>query len=418
MMDAATTAEAGSVPLSLTHYVSLSGFGGVEQQFAAFVRRAAERQALDQSVVACSRRIHTLHREALAGVGHWRYEKKVCGFKLPQRPAQLRRVRYRWLARTLQPDVALLWNRLGEQARVLDVLGPRRCLYWEHGSAWLAGGVEAKRAVLDRLPAVICNSRAARRMLELHWQYRGVVRVCPNGMRSPQLAAAPRRRAADAPVRLGTASRLVPVKATCLAIHTLAALVERGVDAWLDIAGDGPLRGDLAALADALGVASRLRFRGVVADMAAFYEQIDLLLHPALREPFGVVAAEAAAAGCPVVCSAVDGLPEAVAHGHGGYCVPVTAGLERFRALGGSTDGLPPVVYDPVTDRIVTPRICEPAALADAVMRVIADPDRYARMSAAAIAHVRTAFDFDAHVDDVLAAASEYAATGTLAPAA
>ena len=127
---------------------------------------------------------------------------------------------------------------------------------------------------------------------------------------------------------------------------------------------------------------------------------------------------EANAYGCPVVVAAVDGLVEVITHDVTGLCVAPSLPLADYPSLGGHDDDLPPVVYDPVTDRIVTPRICEPAALADAVMRVIADPDRYARMSAAAIAHVRTAFDFDAHVDDVLAAASEYAATGTLAPAA
>lgn len=417
-MEAATTAEAGSVPLSLTHYVSLSGFGGVEQQFATFVRRAAARADLHQAIVVCSLGTHALHRETLTRVNDWHYEKKCCGLKLPQHPRAARRARYRWLGRRLRPDVALLWNRLGEQWRVLDALGNRRCLYWEHGSAWLAGDETAKQTVLDRLPAVICNSQAARRMLELRWQYRGIVRVCPNGMRSTRFAEGPRRRPADAPLRLGVASRLVPIKATCLAVHALAALVDRGIDVRLEIAGDGPLRDDVIALARGLGVAHRLDMPGVVADMSDFYARIDVLVHPALREPFGVVAAEAAAAGCPVVCTAVDGLPEVVVHGRTGFCVPPTGDLARYRALGGDTCGLPPVVYDPVTDRIVTPRICEPAALADAVMRVIADPDRYARMSAAAIAHVRTAFDFDAHVDDVLAAAREYAATGTLAPAA
>lgn len=410
--------EAGTAPLSLAHYVSLSGFGGVEQQFATFVRRAAPRPCLKQAVVACSPNIHPLHRDTLARAGDWHYEKKCCGLKLPQRPRRVRRARYHWLGRRLRPDVALLWNRLGEQWRVLDVLGHRRCLYWEHGSAWLAGDETAKRTVLDRLPAVICNSQAARRMLELRWQYRGIVRVCPNGMRSTRFAAQQRRRPADAPLRLGVASRLVPIKATCLAVHALAALVDRGVDVWLEIAGDGPLRDDVVALARALGVAHRLEMPGVVADMSDFYARIDVLVHPALREPFGVVAAEAAAAGCPVVCTAVDGLPEVVIHGRTGICVPPTGDLDRYRALGGDTRGLPPVVYDPVADRIVTPRICEPTALAEAVMRVVSDPERYAWMSAAAIAHVRAAFDFDDHVSDVLAAAREYAATGTLAPTA
>lgn len=402
--------------LSLTHYVSLSGFGGVEQQFAEFVTRAAGLRGVHQSVVACSRNVHPHHRDALASVDDWRYEKKIAGIKLGHQPAFLRRGRYRWLKRRLAPDAALLWNRLGQQQRVLDTLGVRRCLYWEHGSAWLAGEEAAKAAVVARLPAVICNSYAAKRMLELQWGYQGTARVCLNGMRSPGAVGTPRTLSPDQPLRLGTACRLVPVKATCLALHAVAALRARGIDVTLEVAGDGPLRAGLAALAQRLEIADRVFFLGVVRDMPRFFRSIDMLVHPALREPFGVVAAEAAAMGCPVVCTAVDGLPEVVAHEQTGLCVPATGDLARYRALGGETTGLPPAVYNPASDSVGPPRVCEPRALADAVISIAADPERFRRFSAAAIARVADHFDFDRHVATVLDAVREYAATGTLEP--
>lgn len=400
--------------LKLTHYVSLSGFGGVEQQFASFAARAARRHGARQSVVACSTRIHAHHRKLLPNFDDWRYEKKLFGIKLGQHPAALRRSRYRWLGRHLEPDVALLWNRLDQQPRVLDALGPRRCLYWEHGSAWLAGDDAAKADVLSRLPAVLCNSQAARRMLELRWGYEGVVRVCLNGMRSRHVVQDFKHLPRDRPLQLGVASRLVPVKATCLALHTLAELHQRGVDARLSIAGDGPERESLTGLAQRLGVSAQVDFLGVVEDMPMFFSEIDLLLHPALREPFGVVAAEAGAMGCPVVCTAVDGLPEVVADRVTGVCVAPTADLARYQELGGVTGGLPPAVYAPARDAVETPRVCEPAALAEGVISVIEDAERFSGMSHAAIDHVAQCFDFDAHVDDVMAAVREYHATGTL----
>ncbi|MES1926318.1 glycosyltransferase family 4 protein [Salinisphaera sp. T31B1] len=400
--------------LALTHYVSLKGFGGVEQQFRAFAAHAARRDDLTQNVVVSSRSVHPHHRSLLSDMSGWHYEKAVLRLSIPHRPAALRRWRYRWVARHPRADVALLWNRLGQQARVLDAVGVRRCLYWEHGSAWLAGESREKASVLERLPAVICNSHAARRMLELHWGYTGTVRVCLNGMRSAGRPGVARIRRFDRPLRLGVACRLVPIKATCLALHTLAILRERGRDVRLSIAGDGPLRASLSALASALGVADHVEFKGVVRDMPAFFAEIDVLLHPALREPFGVVAAEAGAAGCPVVCTAVDGLPEVVADGKTGRCVPASGDLARYRELGGSTGGLPPVVYVPGSDRVEAPRICEPADLAEAVATVVDDADGYARMSQAAIDRVASRFDFDHHVDRVLAAAAEYAETGTL----
>ncbi len=400
--------------LKLAHYVSLSGFGGVEQQFAQFAARAAALDPVQQSVVACSGTIHAHHQETLQRVVYRGREKYVRGLKLPHRPAALRSARYRWLAQRIEPDVALLWNRLGQQNRVLDALSVRRCLYWEHGSAWLAGEAHDKERALARMPAVLCNSQAARRMLQLRWGYEGVTRVCLNGMRAATAARAPKTLASGAPLRLGVASRLVPIKATCLALHTLADLHARELHVVLDIAGDGPERKALETLAKQLGVSQSVRFLGVVQDMSAFYSRVDVLLHPALREPFGVVAAEAGAQGVPVICTAVDGLPEVVEHDRTGFCVPAEADLKRYRELGGRVEGLPEYVYVPAIDSIGSPRICEPEALADAVQALIQEPRRYSLMSKNAMARVTKRFDFDAHVRDVLAAAREYAATGTL----
>lgn len=404
------------MPLSIAHYVSLSGFGGVEQQFAQFAATAAQRSNLHQMVVACSRRIHPHHKMTLSRLQFMGREKCMAGFSVPRRPPAFRRARYRWLARRMAPDVALLWNRLGQQNRVLDALGARRCLYWEHGSAWLAGEETEKRCALKRLPAAICNSHAARRMLQLRWGYEGATRICLNGLRPNAVATDVQSKTlpADRPLHIGVASRLVPIKATCIAIHALAAVRNRGIDARLRVAGDGPERSSLRHLVRELGLDDAVAFEGVMQDMGAFYANVDVLLHPALREPFGVVAAEAGAHGCPVVCTAVDGLPEVVDHGTSGLCIPATLSLQDYETMGGATAGLPPYVYAPDEDAIREPRVCDPAALADAISELVADPAHYARMSQATIRRVSERFDFNRHVDDVLAAAREYAETGTL----
>lgn len=405
------------MPLRLAHYVSLSGYGGVEQQFAQFAEQAGGIPDLQQAVVACSKTIHPHHEATLARVDSVRREKSIAGMRLPQRPASLRRARYHWLARHTAPDVALLWNRLGQHNRVIDALGARRCLHWEHGSAWLAGEDDEKRRVLERLPAVICNSHAARRMLQLRWDYVGVTRVCLNGLRPNAVPADVRPKAlpVERALRIGVASRLVPVKGTCVALHVLAELQQRGLEARLVIAGDGPERDTLRQLAQSLGVADAVDFKGVLQDMSTFYGDIDLLMHPALREPFGMVAAEAGAHGCPVVCTAVDGLPEVVEHGITGLCLPPALSLSDYAALGGRNAGLPPYVYKPDVDAIGELRVCDPAALADAIAGLMNDAKRFAGLSVAAIERVQRCFDFGSHVHDVMSAVREYARTGTLA---
>ena len=58
------------------------------------------------------------------------------------------------------------------------------------------------------------------------------------------------------------------------------------------------------------GMSDYVRFLGPRDDVPHILASADALLHPALREPFGLVIIEAMAAGKPVVASAVGGIPE------------------------------------------------------------------------------------------------------------
>src|SRR5690606_32676510 len=193
--------------------------------------------------------------------------------------------------------------------------------------------------------------------MRLAWDYRGDVRVCLHALRpslkppAPIAKARPRER-----LRLGVAARLFPVKGVPLVLHALQTLRARGVDAELDVAGAGPERDALLALAAKLGIAARVPFHGAVRDMRAFYSAIHCLVHPPLTEAFGLVAIEAAAHGCPVIAAAVDGLPEAVADGVSGRCVAPTLPASDYAELGSSLAGVPAQVYDPAADAMAPPR--------------------------------------------------------------
>jgi glycosyltransferase involved in cell wall biosynthesis len=76
-------------------------------------------------------------------------------------------------------------------------------------------------------------------------------------------------------------------------------------NALLVFAGEGPLRSQLAAEADALGIGSRIRLLGFVNQSAlpAVYTASDLMVLPSEYEPFAVVVNEAMCCGCPVAAS-------------------------------------------------------------------------------------------------------------------
>jgi glycosyltransferase involved in cell wall biosynthesis len=81
-------------------------------------------------------------------------------------------------------------------------------------------------------------------------------------------------------------------------------------EAVLVVAGEGPERHALAALADALGVASAVSWLGPRDDVAALYRACDVFVLPSREEACSLALLEAMAAGAPIVATAVGGTPE------------------------------------------------------------------------------------------------------------
>ena len=133
--------------------------------------------------------------------------------------------------------------------------------------------------------------------------------------------------------RVGFLGRLDPKKNLELVIDALALLSE---PVTLQVAGDGPraYRESLVSRAQSRGVETRVRWHGFVEDATKrqFLASIDVLVMPSTFECFGVSAAEALAAGVPVVVSPHVGVADIVVEYRCGHVVPATA-PEIARAL-------------------------------------------------------------------------------------
>ena len=123
--------------------------------------------------------------------------------------------------------------------------------------------------------------------------------------------------------------RLVRRKGFDLALRAFAAYRGRGGRALYVIAGDGPERGALEALAGELGVREQVRFMGAVDEPTklALYALCDVFMMPNTLldnvdwEGFGIVFLEAARAGKPTIGGANGGVPDAIADGVTGILV-------------------------------------------------------------------------------------------------
>lgn len=115
--------------------------------------------------------------------------------------------------------------------------------------------------------------------------------------------------------------RLVPVKRAHLLLQSFLEIADRCPDWDLVIAGDGPLRSSLEALADLRP--GRITFTGFLSDpaeVAALYANCHVFVLPSSYEPWGVVLTEAAAAGLTLIASdAVGAAADVVCEGDNGW---------------------------------------------------------------------------------------------------
>jgi glycosyltransferase involved in cell wall biosynthesis len=177
------------------------------------------------------------------------------------------------------------------------------------------------------------------------------VSVLPNP--APEIPRLPSRE--DLRTELGVgeqalvfAGRLGPQKALGVALAALAGVP----DVTLTVAGDGPERDALEAQAAELGLGGRVRFLGSVPreTVLRLFRAADGSVLPSAWENFPHTVVESLAVGCPVIATAVGGIPEVVRDGENGL--------------------------------LVAPK--DPAALAAAISWFFSDAELRARLSAAA----------------------------------
>ena len=115
------------------------------------------------------------------------------------------------------------------------------------------------------------------------------------------------------------AGRLGPQKAVGVLLDALVGT--EGVS--LAIAGDGPERQSLERRASDLGLDGRVRFLGGVPreTVLRLFRAADASVLPSAWENFPHTVVEALAVGCPVIATAVGGVPEVVRDGENGLLV-------------------------------------------------------------------------------------------------
>ncbi|WP_299440933.1 glycosyltransferase [uncultured Rhodospira sp.] len=287
--------------MHLTQVLAGAAHGGAETFFSTLAV-ALQQDGVDQSLVV---RPHVHRVDALRAAG-CRVETAPFGGRLDLRtPGLLRRH-----LRSHEATVALSWmNRAASKLPA----GP-----WIR-AARLGGYYDLKYyRGFDHLIAVTPGIR--RHILDGGWPDHRVHYI-PNFCVVDETAIPVPRAEYDTPEAaplLLALGRLHPVKGLDVLLHALADVP----GAWLWIAGEGPERAALEALAERLDVAGRVRFLGWRDDRTALMRAADLVVFPSRFEPFGTVTVEAWAHARPLVVADAAGPAETVRDGDDALLVP------------------------------------------------------------------------------------------------
>jgi glycosyltransferase involved in cell wall biosynthesis len=90
------------------------------------------------------------------------------------------------------------------------------------------------------------------------------------------------------------------------------------VGAFPDAASERAIRDRIRAL----GIADTVRLTGFLPNPFPVVRALDVVVHPALRDPFPLALLESMALARPIVASAVGGIPEMLVDGESGWLVP------------------------------------------------------------------------------------------------
>jgi glycogen synthase len=188
----------------------------------------------------------------------------------------------------------------------------------KHPQSYIHG---VERWVTNRADRVVtCSHYMREHVADIYGLEEQSVSVIPNGIDPADLepvADLDRLRAqfAAPDERLVVlVGRLVYEKGFQLALDALPGLIERLGNVRFLVAGSGTHEAQLRQQASKLGLMEHGMFLGWIGDdvLHSLYRIADLCVVPSLYEPFGLVALEAMASGCPCIVADTGGLREIV----------------------------------------------------------------------------------------------------------
>ncbi|HYV26577.1 MAG TPA: glycosyltransferase family 4 protein [Candidatus Eisenbacteria bacterium] len=200
---------------------------------------------------------------------------------------------------------------------------PRGDLMWLNPLHFTMLWIEKRTYAPRNTRCIIANSHRGKEEIVRHYQFPAErIQVIHNGVDCDRFRPAPKKPERREIVLLFVGSGFER-KGLGFAVQALARMPAA---VRLEVAGKGnpsPYR----RLAKRLGVADRLRFLGNAAPIEEIYASGDILVHPAIYEPFSNACLEALACGLPVITTSINGASEIIRSGGNGNVIEDPANI-------------------------------------------------------------------------------------------
>jgi glycosyltransferase involved in cell wall biosynthesis len=340
------------------HFVGLSGVGGVQKNFSEYMKL---------EIINSNEYKHTIYTIGKVD-DQYQFSTNILNI------LKLRNLVLLMFDLASKTKIIHFYNNLTslKVAFFLFFLPTKNLIVHERGSAW---NLPSKYGFILRFIAwksdlILANSRATKILLEEKFGIpKDKIKVIYNGVNilTDCKKKLSQKKENEKTFYIGFIGRLDTPKGVHVLIDAMHHLKNENLK--LIIAGDGPLRQELVNRAKNL---KSIQFVGRVNDPYKFFNKIDLLVVPSIREPFGNVCIEAGLCKVPVLASYVDGIPEIIENYTSGELIKPVRPVSH---LGGKNSlPLPEYVVDPVNCKLIKPMQINPSELADKILLLSNSP--------------------------------------------
>lgn len=369
--------------IRVSHYVGLSGIGGVQRNFVEYLNYALEADE------------YLKHKVYTLGSVDSEYDLQI----------DANNIINPWVLIDLIIDIASknkivhFYNNLTSYkvALLLLFVPSKNLIFHERGSAW---NISKKHSFILKFIAwksnlIIANSKATKTLLEKKFNIsRKKIKVLHNGISFSDYKnnkKAPFSNL-DGCFQIGFLGRFDSPKGIHVLIKSMQKLKSSNIK--LIIAGDGPLNNEIKELSKNL---NNIKLIGRIKNPYKFFEKISLLVVPSIREPLGNVCIEAGYSKTPVLASNIDGIPEIITNFISGELLNPSKPLTDIKSQ--NVLAYPEYVVNPTDGELMIPLEIDPIELADKILELSINPKKLSKYSENLHLHVSKNFSISRYTE-------------------